>query len=57
MAKTGYARVSTRGQNTDSQLDELAACGCDKIWGAGSNGPVSTARASSFLNAAGTMDG
>jgi hypothetical protein len=27
------------------------------IWGVGNNGPVSTARASSFLNAAGTMGG
>jgi len=32
MAKVGYARVSTRGQNTDSQHDELAAYGCEKIF-------------------------
>jgi DNA invertase Pin-like site-specific DNA recombinase len=32
MAKIGYVRVSTPGQNTDSQHDELAAYGCDKIF-------------------------
>src|SRR5712691_2953956 len=32
MAKIGYARVSTRSQNDDSQVDELTACGCDKIF-------------------------
>jgi len=32
MAKIGYARVSTRGQNDDSQIDELTGYGCDKIF-------------------------
>ena len=32
MAKIGYARVSTRSQNDDSQIDELTAYGCDKIF-------------------------
>ena len=32
MAKIGYARVSTRSQNDDSQVDDLTACGCDKIF-------------------------
>lgn len=32
MAKIGYARVSTKIQNDDSQVDELTAYGCDKIF-------------------------
>jgi DNA invertase Pin-like site-specific DNA recombinase len=32
VAKIGYARVSTRAQTTDSQVDELAAYGCGKIF-------------------------
>ncbi len=31
-AKIGYARVSTRSQKDDSQVDDLTACGCDKIF-------------------------
>lgn len=32
MAKIGYARVSTRNQNDDSQTDELTAAGCERIF-------------------------
>ena len=32
MAKIGYARVSTKAQNDDSQVDELTAHGCDKLF-------------------------
>ena len=32
MSLIGYARVSTKTQNDDSQVDELTAYGCDKIF-------------------------
>jgi DNA invertase Pin-like site-specific DNA recombinase len=31
-SKIGYARVSTKSQKDDSQVDELTAHGCDKIF-------------------------
>ena len=32
MAKIGYARVSTRNQSDDSQVDDLTAYGVDKLF-------------------------
>ena len=32
MAKIGYARVSTRSQKDDSQVDDLTAYGCGKVF-------------------------
>lgn len=32
MAKIGYARVSTKNQNLDLQIDKLEEVGCDKIF-------------------------
>jgi DNA invertase Pin-like site-specific DNA recombinase len=32
MAKIGYARVSTHGQNDDSQVDDLTSYGVDKLF-------------------------
>ena len=30
--KIGHARVSTRGRNDDTQVDDLTAYGCDRLF-------------------------
>ena len=40
MAKIGYARVSARSQNDDSQIDDLTGYGCDKIFTDKSSGKL-----------------
>lgn len=32
MARYGYARISTRSQRDDAQLDALAEAGCERVW-------------------------
>src|SRR6266576_3238405 len=32
MATIGYARVSTKGQSDDTQVDDLTAYGCDRLF-------------------------
>ncbi len=32
MARYGYARISTRSQTDDAQLDALRAAGCERVW-------------------------
>jgi DNA invertase Pin-like site-specific DNA recombinase len=36
--RIGYARVSTKEQNIDSQLDQLAKAGCVKCFASVGNG-------------------
>lgn len=57
--KVGYARVSTKDQNTDLQIDELKKAGCEKIFeeqasGAQRNRPQLTA-ALNFVRAGDTL--
>lgn len=36
--KYGYARVSTMGQNLDTQIEQLKQADCDKIYSENSQG-------------------
>jgi len=52
MAKIGYARVSTRSQNDDSQVDDLTAYGCEKIFTGKDAARPELDRALAYLRAA-----